>query len=152
VSVAISVDPAVTSRVSRDGVTRLRTRAQSALRAAHDLGLLGASSSVSVLLTTDPAIRVLNRDYRKVDRPTDVLSFSQNEGAPAPQTSVLGDIVLSVDTAARRRKRTLEDELFFLLVHGLLHLCGYDHATRGEARRMFALERAVRARVLGKAD
>jgi probable rRNA maturation factor len=96
------------------------------------------------VLCDDHAIHALNRRFRGVDRPTDVLSFSQREGL-APSSRLLGDVVISVETAARRRKRTLEDELFFLAVHGLCHLLGHDHATRAEARHMFALERAIRS-------
>jgi len=86
-------------------------------------------------------MRTLNRRYRGKDRATDVLSFSLREGSfPHVQPEVLGDIVIAVPTAARQAAEAghpLAREIEFLLVHGLLHLLGYDHE-RGpaEARRM----------------
>jgi probable rRNA maturation factor len=105
---------------------------------------------LSVLLTTDAAIRVLNREWRRKDRPTDVLSFPAGE--PPPGSSGprhLGDIILSLDTArrqARTHRRSLADELDLYLAHGLLHLLGHDHHRRRDAERMAALE----ARLLGR--
>ena len=105
---------------------------------------------LSVLLTTDDGIRVLNREWRRKDRPTDVLSFPAGEpppGATGPRH--LGDVILSLDTArrqARAHRRTLRDELDLYLAHGLLHLLGHDHHRRGDAQRMAALE----ARLLGR--
>ena len=104
---------------------------------------------LSVLLTDDPGIRVLNRRWRRKDRPTDVLSFPG--GPPAPGSTGplhLGDLILSLDTArrqARARRRTLAAELDLYLAHGLLHLIGHDHHRRRDAERMAALE----ARLLG---
>src|SRR6185312_5214350 len=80
---------------------------------------------LSVLLTDDPGIRLLNREWRRKDRPTDVLSFP---GAEGPLH--LGDVILSLDTArrqARAHRRSLADELDLYLAHGLLHLLGHDH-------------------------
>lgn len=105
---------------------------------------------LSVLLTTDAAVRALNREWRRKDRPTDVLSFPA--GAPLPGATGLlhlGDVILSLDTArrqARVRRRTLGDELDLYLAHGLLHLLGHDHHRRRDAERMAALE----ARLLGR--
>ena len=86
---------------------------------------------VSVLLVDDAEMRRLNRDYRGVDRTTDVLSFALNEGEePDPQPLFLGDIVVSVERArvqAQEAGVTLEAEMARLLVHGALHLLGYDH-------------------------
>ena len=106
-------------------------------------------AELSVLLVGDPAIRVLNRQHRGKDRPTDVLSFplgdTPGEGAPR----LLGDVVISLPTAARQaksRKRALFPEARFLLAHGLLHLLGYDHVTKTQKRRMdAAARRLVRA-------
>jgi len=105
---------------------------------------------LSVLLTDDPGIRVLNRQWRRKDRPTDVLSFPG--GAPAPGSEGplhLGDVILSLDTArrqARTHRRTLADELDLYLAHGLLHLLGHDHHRRRDAEQMATLE----ARLLGR--
>ena len=97
---------------------------------------------VSVFFCGDGAIRTLNRRYRKVDAPTDVLAF------PAQSRGLLGDIVISVPYASRQARRRGESparEIDRLLLHGLLHLSGYDHETdRGE---MDALERRIRRRL-----
>ncbi len=101
------------------------------------------NTEVSVLLTDDEGIRALNVEYRGVDGPTDVLSFSQHEGEDefASEENLLGDLVISVETAKRQAKeqgRAIEAEVHMLVVHGLLHLLGYDHAEPDEAERMFA--------------
>jgi probable rRNA maturation factor len=97
-------------------------------------------SEVSIRLTDDREIRILNRDYRGIDRPTDVLSFSMLEGEGARFAGdLLGDLVVSIPTAARQAreaKRPLLDELTMLVAHGLLHLLGWDHVTKEEDRRM----------------
>ena len=99
-------------------------------------------AEVSVLLTDDKEIRILNRDYRGFDKATDVLSFSMIEGEGARFAGdVLGDIVLSITTAsrqAREAKRPVLDEVTMLVAHGLLHLLGWDHATPAEDRKMRA--------------
>jgi probable rRNA maturation factor len=118
---------------------------------------------LSVVLTGDSPIRELNRVFRGKDHPTDVLSFPQldlrgtasfehvmvhEETMPA----VLGDVVISVDTALQQAERlgiTPESRLRTLLIHGVLHLLGYDHEkSRADARRMFAREREL-ATILG---
>jgi probable rRNA maturation factor len=85
-------------------------------------------------------MRTLNRRYRGKDKTTDVLSFSLREGMFSHvQPDVLGDIVIAVPTAARHAAETghtLSREIEVLLVHGLLHLLGYDHERNNEARRM----------------
>jgi len=97
-------------------------------------------------------MRRLNRHYRKKDRTTDVLAFPMREG-PGPSSSLMGDIVISVPTAAQQARqlgRSLDEELTTLLVHGILHLCGYDHErSNREARRMQRRERWV-LRQLGR--
>jgi probable rRNA maturation factor len=86
---------------------------------------------VSILLLDDPQIRDLNREYRKKDKSTDVLSFPMlDETSGNVQPQLLGDIVISVETAekqAHNRKCALYKELSILLIHGMLHLLGYDH-------------------------
>jgi len=94
---------------------------------------------LSVLFAGDARIRKLNARYRNIDRPTDVLSFPQN-GGNGPASPLLGDVVVSVETArrqAREHNLSLDQELVLLLIHGILHLLGYDHETsRAEAGRM----------------
>jgi len=91
-------------------------------------------TEISVLFTDDKFIKSLNNKYRGIDKPTDVLSFSLQEGAvKSPETEsdkLLGDIIISVETAQRQAdtlKHKIEKELMVLLIHGLLHLTGYDH-------------------------
>jgi len=98
--------------------------------------------SLSIVLTDDPSIHALNRQWRDVDAPTDVLSFPMDEsesphipGMPSP----LGDVVISIETAARQAPQhaySLEDELRYLLVHGVCHLQGHDHGEPDEAAEM----------------
>ncbi len=111
-------------------------------------------AEVSILLTTDEHIHQLNREYRGKDRPTDVLSFQQLEEDQPQLTSpeepvILGDVVISVETAARQaaeRDRSLDDELSLLVVHGILHLLGYDDDTDDGAEEMRRHEMAVLGR------
>jgi probable rRNA maturation factor len=91
-------------------------------------------TEISVLFTDDKFIRSLNNKYRGIDKPTDVLSFSLQEGAiKSPEVEsdkLLGDIIISAETAQRQAdnlNHSLEKELRVLLIHGLLHLTGYDH-------------------------
>ena len=113
---------------------------------------------VSVLLTDDREIRVLNRTYRGIDEPTDVLAFALDEARPPDgvvadvEVGELGDVVVSVQTArrqAQRRGTSLDQELELLAVHGTLHLLGYDHDEPEAARRMRSRTRAIR-RTLAK--
>jgi len=100
----------------------------------------------SLRLTDDAAIHELNRDYRGKDRPTDVLAFAMREGpVGALHAHVLGDIVISLDTAKKQAKRGLYRELLFLSAHGLCHLLGYDHRDDGEEAEMNARMKALLA-------
>lgn len=132
------------SRNPRLSTERIRTLSSRML--AH-LGLLDAE--LSVLLVDDKLIRVLNRTHRAKDSPTDVLAFPVDEKPVHGVPRILGDVVISLETAlrqARSRKRSLFPEVRFLLAHGLLHLIGYDHGTRIQKRRMdAATRRLVRA-------
>ncbi|MFI5298429.1 MAG: rRNA maturation RNase YbeY [Polyangiales bacterium] len=98
------------------------------------------NAEVSVVLTDDKEIQQLNRDYRGINRATDVLSFSMREGVGADVAGeTLGDLVVSLQRAraqARAGRRSLRDETTLLLAHGLLHLLGWDHRTKTEDRRM----------------
>jgi probable rRNA maturation factor len=95
---------------------------------------------LSILLTDDAHIRTLNREYRKKDRPTDVLAFAQREGDLGEKAGrLLGDVVVSIPTARRQaeaRSRDTLSEVLWLLGHGLLHLLGWDHDTPARDRRM----------------
>ena len=110
-----------------------------------------APVEVSVVLAGDELLRRLNRESRGVDRPTDVLAFpcdSPGEPVPAGAPRMLGDVVISGDTLARRAGRhgaPFADRLRHLVVHGTLHLLGYRHGSEAEAGVMEGLESAVLA-------
>lgn len=110
------------------------------------------SAELGILLVGDQRMRGLNRRYRGKDRTTDVLAFAMWDSSaphsPSPLVPVmLGDVVIAVPTAVRQAKqghRSLDEELTVLLVHGILHLCGYDHErNEKEARRMHRRERMI---------
>ena len=103
---------------------------------------------LSVLIVDDVRSRRLNARYRGIDRPTDVLAFAMREGPFAHlQAQLLGDVVISAETAlrqARARRHSLAEELTRLLIHGTLHLLGYDHeVSPADARLMRAKEREL---------
>jgi len=122
------------------------------------------SGEVSVLLTSDRKIRKLNKEFRGIDKATDVLSFSALAARPrsrnnrsSAEPAIAGDLAISIDTAQRQATQfghTLQIELKILLLHGLLHLAGYDHeadsgemaAREEELRRRFRLPGALIAR------
>lgn len=98
------------------------------------------SQRFTIVLVSDRVIRRLNRDFRNQDKPTDVLSFPTGpEDLPHLAKPGLGDMIISVETARRQafaRHHSLERELCVLVIHGLLHLLGYDHEVdRGKMRR-----------------
>jgi probable rRNA maturation factor len=103
------------------------------------------NQEVSILLTADADIRELNQQFRNIDQATDVLSFPQNaeEDPPIPGEIVLGDIAVSLDTAQAQAKEhglTFEEEIILLLIHGILHLLGYDHINNEDAEHMESIE------------
>jgi probable rRNA maturation factor len=111
------------------------------------------SAEVTVVMTDDETVAELNLRYRGVEGATDVLSFSAMEPAPgfvaAPEAlSYLGDIVIAVPYSQRQAQelgRSLRDELRLLIVHGVLHLLGYDHATPDDEARMWARQDEILA-------
>jgi probable rRNA maturation factor len=127
--------------------------------ALRELG--GGDRELSILFCGDPFIRELNRRYRGLDTPTDVLSFAQDgpasgspgaAGSPAGAGGVAGDIVISLDTLARNAQRegeSREKELKRLLIHGMLHLQGLDHPEEGESE-MLRLQEDLLERLGGK--
>ena len=133
-----------------DALLRAAERAVGA--ALAELGLNGQGpSELSVLFTDDAQIRVLNRDWRGKDKATNVLSFPAFEVAPGdPLPPMLGDIALAfgtVSSEAALEEKPFDHHLTHLIVHGLLHLLGYDHEEDGEAAEMEALERRILARL-----
>lgn len=138
----------LTSRCRRPGLRAAEVRRD----ATRLLALLAVDAELSVALIGDAEMHALNRDWRGQDRPTDVLAFALREGEDAAvHPDVLGDVVISLDTAARQaaaRGAALADEVRVLLAHGILHLLGYDHErSPADARRMFAKQRALLRRL-----
>ncbi len=134
--------------VSKEGVKHpTRAVAADARTLLKHLGLPRAE--LSIVLCDDEFIRALNAQWRQKDEPTDVLSFAMGEGEDAGLTpDLLGDIVISVETAARQGAAlglSLDEEMRVLLVHGLLHLLGHDHIEPEDAAEM----RAKEAELLG---
>ncbi len=137
----IQIDSPAEFQISTDS---LRTVAQSALEICN----IG-QAELSIIITTDEMVRQLNRDYRGIDAPTDVLSFeAQNDDDfIAPETGhYLGDIIIAAPTAKRQATamgHTLGEELSLLVIHGILHLLGYDHLTSDEKLTMWAIQTEI---------
>jgi len=120
--------------------------------ALAETGLQPASmTELSILFTDDAHIQSLNAQWRAKDKPTNVLSFpafAPNKSGPLPP--MLGDIVLAADTVKREavlEGKPLDHHITHLVVHGLLHLIGYDHETDEDAEEMEALEKRILARL-----
>ena len=122
----------------------VRRAAGAALSAAKARKAKGSPGALCVVLADDRLQRRLNRTYRGKDKPTNVLSFEGSNDGPHPAN--LGDVVLALETIAGEAKqqgKSLGDHVAHLVVHGVLHLMGYDHEKRGEALRMERLEREI---------
>jgi probable rRNA maturation factor len=107
------------------------------------VGQADGQAEATILLSDDAQLRLLNCQYLGVDAPTDVLSFPAGEHDPDSQAFYLGDIVISVERAreqAAAAGHSLQDELQLLVVHGMLHLLGHDHAGEQEKAAMWALQ------------
>lgn len=130
-----------------------------AVHAAAEAALAGPDGAaeteyeLSIVLADDAFVQQLNRQYRNIDQPTNVLSFSADE-EDEPGIRLLGDVVLAYDTVlqeAQEMGKPVLHHLSHLVVHGILHLLGFDHAAEPEAQQMEAREIAILAR-LGIAD
>lgn len=122
-------------------IAGLRRAAQAVLR-RH--GLKG-NATLTVALVDEETIRRLNRTYRGIDAPTDVLSFPTRTEI-SPGVRYLGDVVIAFPYAARQAQQEghpLDGELALLTVHGVLHLLGYDHDTEPARRQMWAIQREI---------
>jgi probable rRNA maturation factor len=127
---------------------RLKSVARTLLHEVNE-----GDSTLSITLVHDPAIQELNREHRGKDKPTDVLSFplyEPGEAAHEDTERLLGDVVISVDTARRQAAEydaSLQNEIYRLLIHGLLHVLGHDHEEAQERARMEAEERRLAAAI-----
>jgi probable rRNA maturation factor len=154
---AIAIDLAQRSPLWRRELPDVAGRCTAAARAA--LAAAGTAfdgpAELSIVLADDALLRRLNRKWRGLDKPTNVLAFPALAGTAGPGAPrLLGDVVLGFETVARearRQEKALADHLAHLVVHGVLHLLGFDHARAAAARRMEAVETVVLSR-LGIAD
>jgi probable rRNA maturation factor len=142
VAVEVQIAPAFSGAVPAEGLQAL---VEVVLR--HE----GRVGEVTLVVTDDEGIRALNRDFLGLDAPTDVLSFGAQEDSgsfiAAPEMgSYLGDVIVSYPRAvaqAEERGHPVQQELNFLVVHGVLHLLGYDHADEEEKAVMWARQEAI---------
>lgn len=129
----------------------LLAMAKTAFSTAVDVLELDEQFNVSLLFTSDEAVQKLNREWRGKDKPTNVLSFPAGASPVETDIEFLGDIALALETVSQEaleEGKTFEHHLTHLLVHGFLHLCGYDHETGDDdAEEMETLERAILARL-----
>jgi probable rRNA maturation factor len=137
----------VEEAVQFTAVEKLKRAAQTVL----DLHNLEQSSGLMIVISDDDALHELNRRFRSIDAPTDVLSFvNDNRGpyavVPGDFPQQLGDIVISVDRAQKQADEVnaaLEEEMQLLVVHGVLHLLGYDHEEDKDKARMWAAQQHI---------
>jgi probable rRNA maturation factor len=151
--IVIDVDDVFTELVDQDNLRAV---------IAHLLTHVGLpTAEVTLVITDDAAVQMLNRDYRSVDAPTDVLSFAaQEEADDAPElvdlppelaaelANYLGDVIIAYPYATRQAahyQNSVAAELRLLAVHGVLHLLGYDHATPDEEAAMWTLQNTILA-------
>ena len=151
------VDVAWVAAVTRETLTQEDQSPAASQPMGNDVGGDAAAQverpcRLSIVITDDDEIHALNRDYRQVDRPTDVLSFAAMEDdgfiGPPDETPYLGDIIISFPTAARQAPEhghSASAELALLVVHGVLHLLGYDHGEAHEQAQMWARQTAILA-------
>jgi probable rRNA maturation factor len=117
-----------------------------AARITLEQGAEEQEGDFTILLTSDEQVQELNREYMKIDAPTDVLSFPADYTDPDTNTLYLGDVIISYPRAqeqAANGGHTLEHELQLLVVHGVLHLLGYDHLDEEEKYRMWTVQGGV---------
>jgi probable rRNA maturation factor len=137
--------------VDRIGLTKKEVSSvvESTLRAIREIG-----SELSVTFIGDRRMRRLNREHRGMDRTTDVLSFSHREGGDMMNDSmILGDVFISVPQIrrqAREHKISFKEECLRMLIHGVLHLAGYDHMKRCDATIMIPLQERILSTCLEK--
>jgi probable rRNA maturation factor len=119
------------------------------LKIAADLALKKCQQTevvAGILITGDAEMHTLNREYRGIDQTTDVLSFDENYIDPESGLEYLGDIIISVPRAKKQALEgghKLEQEIQVLVVHGILHLSGYDHNTKSKQKKMWGLQAEI---------
>lgn len=139
IEVADSIVPAV-------DLALLKIAAQTTIQMANGNSGEHADSEATILLTGDEQLHELNLKYLDIDAPTDVLSFPAGYTDPDTQVNYLGDILISYPRAQAQADaggHAVEEELKLLVVHGMLHLLGYDHAETDEKAEMWAVQAGV---------
>lgn len=127
------------------------------LKKARECLELQGKVAVSVIFVNDEQIHEINRDYRGIDRPTDVISFAlrddQSEGDYVEEE--LGDIFINIDAARRQAEEyghSEKREICFLFTHGLLHLCGFDHQSPEDEKEMISYQKKILDDMVGQDD
>lgn len=139
----------ISVEVVENGIEAVPSYAEAArLGSEAALAFENAEGEICIELADDASIHEYNRDYRGVDRPTDVLSFPVSEGEEliCPPDGHLGDIMISVETAARQAEsfgHSTEREIAFLAIHGTLHVLGYDHMVPEDEEIMTSKQRQI---------
>ncbi len=131
---------------------KFRRRITDAAKAVLDAEGIEEECELSVLITDDTGIRLINLEHRQVDRPTDVLSFPMGDTDPVTGRYVLGDMVLDLERARAQGKELghgEDREISYLTVHSVLHLLGYDHEDEGEMKRQMRAREKVIMKTLG---
>jgi probable rRNA maturation factor len=144
---SLLIDTVVSSPAWSEQSFDIETAIKKALAMADvPIHMQGRDLELSVVLTDDAHIQTLNRDYRKKDKPTNVLSFTildEDSFLPEGEAYPLGDIILAYETIEREaaeQGKSFHDHVLHLLVHGTLHLLGYDHENDTDANAMESLE------------
>ena len=143
IGICVEDDAWMTALPDYERVCLRAARAAAAMRSAPD-----EPAEMALMLTDDAAVRALNRTYRQKDKPTNVLSFPGDAAAPPGHPLMLGDIVLAYGTVAGEaaaQGKPLADHVTHLVVHGVLHLLGFDHENDEDAEEMEGLETRILA-------
>jgi probable rRNA maturation factor len=134
----IQIRPYYRHKISTD---ELKIAADLALRKCQPKEAAGG-----ILITGDAEMHTLNREYRGIDQTTDVLSFNENYIDPESGLEYLGDIIISVPRAKKQALEgghTIEQEFQVLVIHGILHLSGYDHDTKSRLKKMWQMQSEI---------
>ena len=146
ISVQVSEPLEESLTISPEMQSLLVETAQAALAAASDR----SGADAALVLSDDAQLQELNRTYLGIDAPTDVLSFPSGEMDPETDAYYLGDVIISYPRATAQAavgKHPVEAELQLLVVHGMLHLCGYDHAEPDEKAAMWEIQAEILRRL-----
>lgn len=151
------MDLNVYNRSRRKGYVNYRQLFTEIFQRAQSILELPQDAAVSVIFVTDRKMHEINRDYRGVDRTTDVISFAlaDNQDENDYVESELGDIFINVDAADRQAVdygHSVRREIGFLFTHGLLHLCGFDHQNKSEEQEMISYQKKILDSIVAQDD